>query len=136
MLNEELFENPKDLEIAKLKQTIKSFKKYDKERTQLISNLQKEIGALKAYIEELENNESTKSLRCKIKNQKEVIKNLNTKLHFASLDAPSLVELEIVSKDQLKKQLNAVRENLKNKKHECAQVWNIVAKYRNKFGEL
>ena len=31
MLNEELFD-PKDLEIAKLKQTIKKFKKYDKKR--------------------------------------------------------------------------------------------------------
>lgn len=82
MLNEELFETPKDLEIAKLKYTIESFKKYDKERTQLISNLQREIGGLKAYIEELESDESVKSLRTKIKNQKEVIVNLQRKLHI------------------------------------------------------
>lgn len=82
MLNEKLFETPKDLEIAKLKQTIKSFKKYDKERTQLISNLQREIGELKAYIEELEGDESVKSLRAKIKNQKEVINNLQRNLHI------------------------------------------------------
>lgn len=81
MLNEELFETPKDLEIAKLKRTIKSFKKYDNERKQYISTLEIEVGKLKAYIEELEGDESVKSLKAKIKNQKEVIVDLRRKLH-------------------------------------------------------
>lgn len=82
MLNEELFETPKDLEIAKLKYTIESFKKYDIERKQYVSTLEIEIGKLKAYIEELEGDESVKSLRAKIKNQKEVIVDLRRKLHI------------------------------------------------------
>ena len=50
MLNSELFEDPKDLEIAKLKLAIKSFKKYDRKRNQLIFNLNKEIKELMNYI--------------------------------------------------------------------------------------
>lgn len=136
MLNEELFETPKDLEIAKLKYTIESFKKYDVERKQYISTLEIEVGKLKSYIEELEGDESVKSLRAKIKNQKEVIKNLQTKLHFASLEVPRITELELVTRDQLKRQIDSLREDYKNKKHECEQAWSIIAKYRNKFGEL
>jgi ppGpp synthetase/RelA/SpoT-type nucleotidyltranferase len=82
MLNEELFETQKDLEIAKLKYTIESFKKYDIERKQYISILEIEVGKLKSYIEELEGDESVKSLRAKIKNQKEVIVDLRRKLHI------------------------------------------------------
>ena len=136
MLNEELFETPKDLEIAKLKYTIESFKKYDNERKQYISSLEIEVGKLKAYIEELESNESGKSLRAKIKNQKEVIRTLETKLHFASLEIPRIQELEIVSRNQLKEQIEDLRKNYKYKKLECKQSWSLIAKYRNKFGEL
>lgn len=86
MLNSELFEDPKDLEIAKLKLAIQSFKKYDRKRKQLISNLNKEIKELKTRIEYLEGDESVNSLKRKVENQKKVIKDLNTKLHFASLE--------------------------------------------------
>lgn len=136
MINEELFTDPKDLQIAKLKYTIESFKKYDKERTQLISSLQQEIGKLKAYIEELEGDELVKSLRSKIKNQKEQLKSLHAQLYVSQLEISRISDLEIVTRDSLKKQLDAARKDFKNKKHECEQAWNIVAKYKNKFGEL
>lgn len=86
MLNSELFEDPKDLEIAKLKLAIQSFKKYDRKRNQLIFNLNKEIKELKTRIEYLEGDESVKSLKQKVENQKKVIRDLNTKLHFAILE--------------------------------------------------
>ena len=82
MLNEDLFD-PKDLEIAKLKQAIKRFKKYDKERKKYYANLEQEISMLKTYIQELEGDETVKSLRKKIKNQRETIIILTRKLHIA-----------------------------------------------------
>ena len=81
MLNEDLFD-PKDLEIAKLKYAIKKFKEYDKERKEYYANLEQEVGALKAYIEELEENKDYEKLRTKIKNQREAIVNLQRKLHI------------------------------------------------------
>ena len=81
MLNEDLFD-PKDLEIAKLKQAIKHFKKYDKERKKYYANLEQEISILKTYIQELEGDESVKSLKKKIKDQRETIIILTRKLHI------------------------------------------------------
>lgn len=81
MLNKDLFEDKRDLTIAKLRITIDKFKEYDKERNKLISDLQKEIGKLKAYIEELEGDETVKGLRKKIKDQKEANLVLRRKLH-------------------------------------------------------
>lgn len=81
MLNEELFD-PKDLEIAKLKQSIKRFKKYDKKRKKYYTNLEQEINVLKAYIQKLEGDETVKSLRKKTKDQKETIIILERKLHI------------------------------------------------------
>jgi predicted 2-oxoglutarate/Fe(II)-dependent dioxygenase YbiX len=86
MLNSELFKDSKDLEIAKLKLVIKSFKKYDQKRNKLIFDLNKEIKELKTRIEYLEGDESVNSLKRKVENQKKVIRELNTKLHFASLE--------------------------------------------------
>ena len=89
MLNEELFFDKKDLEIAKLKQSIDRFKKYDKNRNQNhkkeVSELKIEIGKLKSYIEELESNKDLEKLRTKIKNQKEVILSLERKIHCSKL---------------------------------------------------
>lgn len=135
MLNEELFDS-KDLEIAKLKYAIKKFKEYDKERKEHYASLEQEVGALKAYIQELEENKDYEKLNTKIKNQREVIRTLETKLHFASLEIPRIQELEIVSRNQLKEQIEDLRKNYKSKKLECEQAWSLIAKYRNKFGEL
>jgi ppGpp synthetase/RelA/SpoT-type nucleotidyltranferase len=86
MLNEELFFDKKDLEIAKLKQSIDRFKKYDKNRNKNhkkeISELKIEIGKLKSYIEELESDKDLEKLKTRIKNQKEVIVDLRRKLHI------------------------------------------------------
>lgn len=81
MLNKDLFEDKRDLTIAKLRITIDKFKEYDKERNILISKLEQEIEKLKSYIEELEGDESVKSLRKKIKDQKEANAILRKKLH-------------------------------------------------------
>ena len=140
MLNEELFFDKKDLEIAKLKQLIDRFKKYDKNRNQNhkkeISELKIEIGKLKSYIEELESNKDLEKLRTKIKNQKEVILSLERKIHCSRLEESRLLELEMLTKDSLSNQIKSLKTRLENLRKNNSELLSLLAKYRNKFGEI
>lgn len=54
MLNEELFEDKKDAEIARLRLAIKKFKKYDNERRKYYSDKMMRLGELESYVQELD----------------------------------------------------------------------------------
>lgn len=140
MLNEDLFFDKKDLEIAKLKQTIDRFKKYDKNRNQNykkeISELKIEIGKLKSYIEELESNKDIEKLKTKIKNQKEVILSLERKVHCSKLEESRLLELEMLTKDSLSNQIKSLKTKLDKQRKNNFELLSFLAKYRNKFGEI
>lgn len=140
MLNEELFFNKKDLEIAKLKQSIDRFKKYDKNRNQSykkeIKELKIEIGKLKSYIEELESNKDLEKLKTKIKNQREVILSLERKIHCSKLEESRLLELEMLTKDSLSNQIKSLKTRLENLRKNNSELLSLLAKYRNKFGEI
>lgn len=140
MLNEELFFDKKDLEIAKLKQSIDRFKKYDKNRNQNhkkeISELKIEIGKLKSYIEELESNKDLEKLRTKIKNQKEVILSLERKIHCSKLEESRLLELEMLTKENLSNQIKSLKTKLEKQTKNNSELLSLLAKYRNKFGEI
>lgn len=140
MLNEELFFDKKDLEIAKLKQSIDRFKKYDKNRNKNhkkeISELKIEIGKLKSYIEELESDKDLEKLKTKIKNQKEVILSLERKLHCSKLEESRLLELEMLTKDSLSNQIKSLKTRLEKQRKNNSELLSLLAKYRNKFGEI
>ena len=140
MLNEELFFDKKDLEIAKLKQSIDRFKKYDKNRNQNhkkeISELKIEIGKLKSYIEELESNKDLEKLRTRIKNQKEVILSLERKIHCSRLEESRLLELEMLTKESLSNQIKSLKTKLEKQTKNNSELLSLLAKYRNKFGEI
>lgn len=140
MLNEELFFDKKDLEIAKLKQSIDRFKKYDKNRNQNhkkeVSELKIEIGKLKSYIEELESNKDLEKLRTKIKNQKEVILSLERKIHCSKLEESRLLELEMLTKESLSNQIKSLKTRLEKQTKNNSELLSLLAKYRNKFGEI
>lgn len=140
MLNEDLFFDKKDLEIAKLKQTINRFKKHDKNRNQNykkeISELKIEIGKLKSYIEELESNKDVEKLKTKIKNQKEVILSLQRKVHCSKLEESRLLELEMLTKDSLSNQIKSLKTKLDKQRKNNFELLSFLAKYRNKFGEI
>ena len=140
MLNEELFFDKKDLEIAKLKQSIDRFKKYDKNRNKNhkkeISELKVEIGKLKSYIEELESDKDLEKLKTKIKNQREVILSLERKLHCSKLEESRLLELEMLTKDSLSNQIKSLKTRLENLRKNNSELLSLLAKYRNKFGEI
>lgn len=140
MLNEELFFDKKDLEIAKLKQSIDRFKKYDKNRNQNhkkeISELKIEIGKLKSYVEELESDKDLEKLKTKIKNQREVILSLERKIHCSKLEESRLLELEMLTKDSLSNQIKSLKTRLENLRKNNSELLSLLAKYRNKFGEI
>jgi hypothetical protein len=140
MLNEELFFDKKDLEIAKLKQSIDRFKKYDKNRNKNhkkeISELKIEIGKLKSYIEELESDKDLEKLKTRIKNQKEVILSLERKLHCSKLEESRLLELEMLTKDSLSNQIKSLKTRLEKQRKNNSELLSLLAKYRNKFGEI
>ena len=140
MLNEELFFDKKDLEIAKLKQSIDRFKKYDKNRNQKhkkeVSELKIEIGKLKSYVEELESDKDLEKLKTKIKNQREVILSLERKIHCSKLEESRLLELEMLTKDSLSNQIKSLKTRLENLRKNNSELLSLLAKYRNKFGEI
>ena len=140
MLNEELFFDKKDLEIAKLKQSIDRFKKYDKNRNQNhkkeIKELKIEIGKLKSYVEELESDKDLEKLKTKIKNQREVILSLERKIHCSKLEESRLLELEMLTKDSLSNQIKSLKTRLENLRKNNSELLSLLAKYRNKFGEI
>lgn len=140
MLNEELFFDKKDLEIAKLKQSIDRFKKYDKNRNQSykkeIKELKIEIGKLKSYVEELESDKDLEKLKTKIKNQREVILSLERKIHCSKLEESRLLELEMLTKDSLSNQIKSLKTRLEKQRENNSELLSLLAKYRNKFGEI
>lgn len=140
MLNEELFFDKKDLEIAKLKQSIDRFKKYDKNRNQNhkkeIKELKIEIGKLKSYVEELESDKDLEKLKTRIKNQREVILSLERKIHCSKLEESRLLELEMLTKDSLSNQIKSLKTRLENLRKNNSELLSLLAKYRNKFGEI
>ena len=133
MMNENLVDNP---EIVKLKITIAAFKKYDSERKEYVSKLETKIGQLESYIDELEADKDIQGLRRKIKNQSEQLRILNQKIHFAQLEQNRLVELEYVTKDQLSSEIKKLKGDLLRERNSNDKLWSIIAKYRNKYGEI
>ena len=98
MLNKDLMDNP---EVVRLKLTIDSFKKYDIERKEYISNLEFKIGQLESYIEELEDDRDIQSLIEKNKIKDEQIKILNKKIRFSKINEDMKLISEMVSKNSL-----------------------------------
>lgn len=54
MLNKELFDDPKDAEIARLKMCIEKFKEYDKERKKYYADKMQRLGELESYVQEID----------------------------------------------------------------------------------
>lgn len=62
MLNKELIGDNKDVEIARLKNTIEKFKEYDKERKAYYEEKMIRLGQLESYMQELESSPDSKKL--------------------------------------------------------------------------
>lgn len=115
MLNEQLMD-PRDLTIAKLKQTIADFKEYDSKRKQYYASLEIEIGKLKAYIEELESEKCTKKLRKKLKDQQKRLALLSAKEFLSKFEIEDIQAIETADKMNLQYQVNIKNKEIKELK--------------------
>lgn len=134
MLNKDLI-NPKDKQIADLKQTIKHFKKYDKERKAYYSKSLQELGALKAYIEELE---SENDLVTKNKKLKEEIHRLNILIHNKSIEIPEDIKDYDIMKLQISvtDQRNKIRELQKIVKDKSNTISELIYRLNKQNGKI
>lgn len=143
ILNEDLWD-PKDLEIAKLKRKIQdlkgsiiAFKKYDEERKQYYSEVSQRIGELESYILELEHDKGLEELVRLNKEYKHQL-NILTKKHYLSkvLEMSDDEVIESCSNTQLRQKIKNLQENLIKERKSRDDLWSIIAKYRNKYGEI
>ena len=114
MLNEHLFENEKDKEIARLKLLIEDFKKYDMRRKEYYSKKMQRLGELESLLEEMKENASSPLEELVIK-QKEEIKRLHSILTARAIeDKRTQDELtEIILADEYKRQNKELRKREK-----------------------
>lgn len=136
MLNKELFNDPRDAKIARLKMCIERFKEYDKKRKVFYAEKMKRLGELESYVEEIENAPSVDEyLRTKVERQKKEIATLHLKMQAAKIeDRWKEEDLKlIVDQDRL------IRENarLKNENKRLAtEISNVTTELLRIKGEL
>ena len=72
--------DPKDTEIAILKQKIENFKEYDKQRKAYYAGLAQRVGELESYVQELEDTNGIQGLYTEFKGLKSMIKSQNKRI--------------------------------------------------------
>lgn len=132
MLNEDLFLDQKDREIARLKAIIEQFKRYDKERKEYYSSKLIRLGQLESYVQEINNSIENKDEKNKtilrlnqiIHNQRTELKSLQKIMSRKNINIEQEKEnLETIDLVKLKKELKTLRdENIKLKK----EIGNLV----------
>lgn len=132
MLNEDLFLDQKDKEIARLKAIIEQFKKYDKERKEYYSSKLIRLGQLESYVQEINNSIEDKDEKDKtilrlnqiIHNQRTELRSLQKIMSQKNIDIEQEKEnLETIDLVKLKKELKTLKnENIKLKK----EIGNLV----------
>ena len=115
MLNKELID-PKDITIAKLKQTIEDFKKYDSERKKYYASLEIEVGKLKAYIEELESEKGVENLRKKLKKQQQQLAAFHAKTFLDKFEMKDIQAIVTANKMNLQHQIDVKNKEIKELK--------------------
>lgn len=123
MLNKELFEDPKDAEIARLKMTIEKFKEYDKERKKYYADKMQRLGELESYVQEIDTETEIGKLKSQIIDLKKQLGALSLKIQVYRIEEKRTPEelSDIISRDSLRqknKQLNAEVVKLRKEKSE------------------
>ena len=104
MLNKELFEDPKDAEIARLKMTIEKFKEYDKERKKYYADKMQRLGELESYIQEIDTETEIGKLKSQIIDLKRQLGALSLKVQVYRIEEKRTPEelSDIISRDCLR----------------------------------
>lgn len=120
MINKELFDSPKDAEIAKLKMEIEAFKKYDAERKEYYAKSLQRLGELEAWYDEINDfrlkKDTKEELKKLVKQQKMQIAELSLKIQVRNIeDKRGIDELkEAVTCDNLKKHNKSLQKRVES----------------------
>lgn len=133
MLNENFFDE-KDKKIAMLKKTIEHFKKYDSDRKKYYSKSLIELGQLKEYIAELEDEDKKAK---KIKQQRVTIANLekiiSANRYLTKISAEQIRQINILELQKenigLKERNKILSRDLTKAREDISRLCSKLSKY-------
>lgn len=114
MLNEKLFDNPKDAEIARLKMAIEKFKEYDQERKKYYAEKMQRLGELESYMQELDTETEIGKLKNEIMKLRKEVSRLSKEIQVRRIEEMRSDEelSEIISRDSLRQRNKMLTERV------------------------
>ena len=114
MLNKELFEDPKDAEIARLKMTIEKFKEYDKERKKYYADKMQRLGKLESYVQEIDSETEIGKLKEEIMRLRKEVSRLSKEINVRRIEETRTDEelSDVLSRDALRQRNRKLTEEV------------------------
>ena len=114
MLNKELFEDPKDAEIARLKMTIEEFKEYDKERKKYYADKMQRLGELESYVQEIDTETEIGKLKDTIMKLRKEASRLSKEINVRRIEETRTDEelSDVLSRDALRQRNRKLTEEV------------------------
>lgn len=128
MLNKELFDDPKDAEIARLKMTIEKFKEYDEERKKYYADKMQRLGELESFVQEIECVRKNGESELIIAKQKITIGKLNRVIQSRGIlykmsdeDAKRIIEFDRIMEEnkRLKSEIKSLHKAISELSTKC-----------------
>lgn len=132
MLNKELFEDPKDAEIARLKMAIEKFKEYDRERKKYYADKMQRLGELESYVQELDTETEIGKLKDTIMGLRKEVSRLSKEIQVRRIEETRTDEelSEVLSRDALRQRNKKLTEEVVKLRKERSE-W-IKQQFNNK----
>lgn len=136
MMNKDLFDSPKDAEIARLRNIIKRYKDYDEKRNKYYRDNMRRLGELESYFEELQDNKD--NLMGVIIRQRDALSRLNKIIKVYKIENCNQSDNtlnEVLTIDTLKRENKSLRERCKNLKESLSAAIYKLSKFESKETE-
>ncbi len=116
MLNEKLFDDPKDAEITRLKMIIEKFKEYDKKRKEYYAKKMRRLGELETFLQEIECEKKSGEAELIIAKQKVEIRRLSMIIQARKLQSDMSAEdaKRIIDFDSIKEENKRLKTEVKS----------------------
>ena len=114
MLNEKLFDDPKDAEIARLKMTIEKFKEYDKERKKYYADKMQRLGELESFVQEIYTETEIGKLKEEIMRLRKEVSRLSKEINVRRIEETRTDEelSDVLSRDALRQRNRKLTEEV------------------------
>ena len=116
MLNEKLFDDPKDAEITRLKMIIEKIKEYDKKRKEYYAKKMRRLGELETFLQEIECEKKSGEAELIIAKQKVEIRRLSMIIQARKLQSDMSAEdaKRIIDFDSIKEENKRLKTEVKS----------------------